>query len=52
MHAWGVPCYVVLGQGAFGKALLVSRKSDGAELAMKQMAYSAMSSVDGACTQR
>ena len=29
----------VLGQGAQGRALLVTRRSDGEQLAMKQMAY-------------
>ena len=33
----------VLGQGAQGRALLVTRRSDGEQLAMKQMAYAEMS---------
>ena len=36
----------VLGQGAQGRALLVTRKSDGAQLAMKQMGYADMSAAE------
>ena len=36
----------VLGQGAQGRALLVTRRSDGAQLAMKQMGYADMSAAE------
>jgi len=36
----------VLGQGAQGRALLVTRRSDGAQLAMKQMGYAEMSAAE------
>ena len=36
----------VLGQGAQGRALLVTRRSDGVQLAMKQLGYADMSSAE------
>ena len=36
----------VLGQGAQGRALLVTRRSDGVQLAMKQMGYADMSAAE------